>query len=142
MIYVNRRVSTAPLEPSGPHGIQNLEGRLLDPSLFSLYPTCTPARFRRGAETALSAIQDNPNRAPGQQKVNEYSATFWSLSHPGKNFSFDLMGRPDLLVNCYLYYESYGPDPELPGLDPDWSPGTQCKPTARTGIKSEMNYFS
>lgn len=39
-------------------------------------------------------------------------ATFWSMSHPGRNPTVDqtVKGRPDLLLKCHLYHDNYGSD--------------------------------
>ncbi|KAI3093180.1 hypothetical protein CBS147333_10127 [Penicillium roqueforti] len=40
------------------------------------------------------------------------TATFWSLSHPGRNSTIDqtVTNRPDLLIKCHLYHDNYGSD--------------------------------
>ncbi|KAI2812362.1 hypothetical protein CBS115989_10532 [Aspergillus niger] len=40
------------------------------------------------------------------------TATFWSLSHPGRNSTIDqtLTDRPGMLLKCHLYHDNYGSD--------------------------------
>jgi hypothetical protein len=40
------------------------------------------------------------------------TATFWSLSHPGRNSTIDqtVTDRPDLLTKCHLYHDNYSSD--------------------------------
>ena len=40
------------------------------------------------------------------------TATFWSLSHPGRSSTIDqtVANRPDLLNKCHLYHDNYGSD--------------------------------
>lgn len=48
-----------PLQPSGPHGNQNLDGRVSDPSLLGLRPARAMHTLEEAsAKTALLAIQD------------------------------------------------------------------------------------
>jgi hypothetical protein len=40
------------------------------------------------------------------------TATFWSLSHPGRNSTIDqtVTDQPNLLIKCHLYHDNYGSD--------------------------------
>ncbi|KAJ6157229.1 hypothetical protein N7497_006114 [Penicillium chrysogenum] len=40
------------------------------------------------------------------------TATFWSLSHPGRSSTIDqtVTNSPDLLIKCHLYHDNYGSD--------------------------------
>ena len=40
------------------------------------------------------------------------TATFWSLSHPGRNSTTDqtVTDQPNLLIKCHLYHDNYGSD--------------------------------
>lgn len=59
------------------------------------------------------------------------TATFWSLSHPGRNSIIDqtVTDRPDLLVKCHLYHENYGSDHRA--TYSEWNLIAQHKPTAK-----------
>ena len=59
------------------------------------------------------------------------TATFWSLSHPGRNSTIDqtVTDRPDLLVKFRLYHENYGSDHRA--TYSEWSLRTRCNPTTK-----------
>ena len=72
------------------------------------------------------------------------TATFWSLSHPGRNSTIDqtVTDRPDLLVKCHLYHENYGSDHRATTQNGALEPGATPPPkrkkpmTAPTGTRS------
>ncbi|KAJ6086546.1 hypothetical protein N7467_005460 [Penicillium canescens] len=76
-------------------------------------------------------------------------ATFWALSHPGRNSTIEqtVTDRPDLLVKCRLYHEDYGSDHRA--TYSEWSLRASVGPssrrgrptTARTGTRSATKYF-
>lgn len=59
------------------------------------------------------------------------TATFWSLSDPGRNSTIDqtVTDRPDLLVKCHLYHENYGSDHRA--TYSEWNLKAQCEPAAK-----------
>lgn len=59
------------------------------------------------------------------------TATFWSLSHPGRNSTIDqtVSDRPDLLIKCHLYHDNYGSDHRA--TYSEWNLRTQRNPAAK-----------
>lgn len=59
-------------------------------------------------------------------------ATFWSMSHPGRNSTIDqtITDRPDLLLKCHLYRDNYGSDHRA--TYSEWSLQAQRTATAKT----------
>ncbi|THC87303.1 hypothetical protein EYZ11_013252 [Aspergillus tanneri] len=59
------------------------------------------------------------------------TATFWSLSNPGRNSTIDqtVTNRPDLLIKCHLYHDNYGSDHRA--TYSGWNLRTQRKPPGK-----------
>ncbi|OQE69718.1 hypothetical protein PENNAL_c0129G05440 [Penicillium nalgiovense] len=60
------------------------------------------------------------------------TATFWSLSHPGRSSTIDqtVTNRPDLLFKCHLYHDNYGSDHR--GTYSEWYLQARRNPTSKT----------
>jgi hypothetical protein len=60
------------------------------------------------------------------------TATFWSLSHPGRNSTIDqtVTDQPNLLIKCHLYHDNYGSDHRA--TYSEWSLRMRLNSTAKT----------
>ncbi|KAI2700824.1 hypothetical protein CBS147333_9726 [Penicillium roqueforti] len=60
------------------------------------------------------------------------TATFWSLSHPGRSSTIDqtVTNRPDLLFKCHIYHDNYSSDHR--GTYSEWYLQARRNPTSKT----------
>ena len=85
-------------------------------------------RFTEDAGELIDFFQGNGL----QSCLPRGTATFWSLSHPGRNSTIDqtVTDRPDLLIKCHLYHENYGSDHRA--TYSEWNLRTRRNPTVKT----------
>ncbi|THC88490.1 hypothetical protein EYZ11_012059 [Aspergillus tanneri] len=161
LVYVNRRISTSSYWqipfylPPVPLYTSNEES--VESALTAIQNTITTALRDEYRSTSVVLAGDFNRHHPiwggghiqpqfiedGSELINFFqanglhsclprgTATFWSLSNPGRNSTIDqtVTNRPDPLIKCHLYHDNYGSDQRA--TYSEWNLRVQRKPTAK-----------